>query len=68
MPENLSSAEGPYFGEYGGRFVPEPLIEALDQLDSVYQAARKDPTFQAELDHLHKLSDSPMSLVIYESF
>ena len=45
MTENLSSAVGPYFGEYGGRFVPEPLIQALDQLESVYLAARQDPDF-----------------------
>ena len=63
MPENFSSAIGPYFGEYGGRFVPEPLIEALDQLESVYQAARKDPSFQAELDHLHKTYTGRPSII-----
>ncbi|HPU03223.1 MAG TPA: tryptophan synthase subunit beta [Rhodoglobus sp.] len=44
---------GPYFGEYGGRYVPESLIAALDELDSAYQLARTDPAFQAELAHLH---------------
>ena len=44
---------GPYFGEYGGRFVPESLIAALDELDATYRVARTDPTFQAELAHLH---------------
>ena len=44
---------GPYFGEYGGRFVPESLIEALDELDAAYQAARTDPEFEAELAELH---------------
>jgi tryptophan synthase beta chain len=44
---------GPYFGEYGGRFVPESLIAALDELDAAYTAAKIDPAFQAELAHLH---------------
>ena len=44
---------GPYFGEYGGRFVPESLIAALDELEAAYNAARVDPAFQAELAHLH---------------
>ncbi len=44
---------GPYFGEYGGRFVPESLIEALDELDAAYRAAKTDPEFQAELAALH---------------
>jgi tryptophan synthase beta chain len=44
---------GPYFGEYGGRFVPESLIAALDELDAAYTAARTDPLFQAELAELH---------------
>lgn len=54
MSNNLSSQVGPYFGEYGGRFVPEPLIAALDQLDEVYLSARKDPAFQKELADLHR--------------
>jgi tryptophan synthase beta chain len=44
---------GPYFGEYGGRFVPESLIAALDELDAAQRAARTDPVFQAELAQLH---------------
>jgi tryptophan synthase beta chain len=44
---------GPYFGEYGGRFVPESLIGALDELDAAYRAAKVDPVFQAELTALH---------------
>jgi tryptophan synthase beta chain len=37
---------------YGGRFVPETLIPALDELESAWREARDDPTFQAELDEL----------------
>ncbi|MFA5317554.1 MAG: tryptophan synthase subunit beta [Dehalococcoidales bacterium] len=37
-----------YFGEYGGRFVPETLIPALDELTAAYQAATEDAGFWAE--------------------
>ncbi len=40
------------FGQFGGRFVPETLVAALDQLEREYAAARSDPAFQQELDHL----------------
>ena len=41
-----------YFGAYGGRFVPETLSFALDELAAAYDAARADPAFQARLDEL----------------
>jgi tryptophan synthase beta chain len=47
-----TAAESGRFGEYGGRFVPETLIAALDELTEVYAAARADPSFQEELDAL----------------
>ena len=53
MTPKLSAQVGPYFGEFGGRFVPEPLIAALDELDATYQAAKNDPSFVAELAQLH---------------
>ncbi len=40
------------FGAYGGRYVPETLIPALDQLAEAYEAARNDSDFQDELDYL----------------
>ena len=40
------------FGPYGGRYVPETLVAALDDLTALYDAAREDPAFWAELDHL----------------
>ena len=40
------------FGDFGGRFVPETLTQALDQLCHEYDQAKQDPTFQAELDGL----------------
>ena len=39
-----------HFGVYGGRFVSETLISALDDLDSMYQRLKNDPVFQAEFD------------------
>jgi tryptophan synthase beta chain len=40
------------YGEYGGRFVPETLIPALDELEAGWREARADDAFQAELDEL----------------
>ena len=42
------------FGPYGGRYVPETLMRALEELASVYDAARADPRFWSELDGLLK--------------
>jgi tryptophan synthase beta chain len=55
------------FGEYGGRYVPETLIPALDELESAFHTAMDDPSFVAELDELLRtyvgrpspLSDAP---------
>lgn len=54
---------GPYFGEYGGRFVPESLIAALDELSAAYELAKQDPTFQRELADLHRTYTGRPSLV-----
>ena len=43
-----------HFGQYGGRFVPEALIPALEELTAAFEAAKVDPVFQSELDLLHK--------------
>ena len=43
-----------HFGPYGGRFVPEALIAALDELSAAHISAQSDPSFQAELLELHK--------------
>jgi len=50
---NLREQKGPYFGEFGGRYVPESLIAALDELAEAYEFAKLDPTFGEELAHLH---------------
>lgn len=44
--------ESGHFGPYGGKFVPETLMPALDELEEVYLKAKHDKAFQAELDHL----------------
>jgi tryptophan synthase beta chain len=49
--ENLPDAHG-HFGRYGGRFVPEALMAALDELERAYDKARTDTAFQAELSRL----------------
>jgi tryptophan synthase beta chain len=41
-----------YFGEYGGRFVPETLVEPIEDLEREYKAARQDTAFVAELERL----------------
>ncbi|MEJ2684703.1 MAG: tryptophan synthase subunit beta [Candidatus Sulfobium sp.] len=43
-----------YFGGYGGRFVPETLMPALDELEKAYHASGKDKEFQKELAHLRR--------------
>src|SRR3954467_2906411 len=40
------------FGPYGGRFVPETLMAALDQLAAAYEQAKADPAFQRQFDAL----------------
>ena len=42
------------FGPYGGRYVPETLMAALQELESAYEKAKTDPDFQSELDDLLK--------------
>ncbi len=50
----LRDAVGPYFGDFGGRFVPEALVAALDELDAAFSSAMADPAFTGELDRLHR--------------
>jgi len=48
----MTATETGRFGPYGGRYVPETLMQALDELARVYETARSDPAFSAELDDL----------------
>ena len=45
---------GGYFGIFGGRFVPETLVSALDELDAAYREAKTDSAFWAEFDSLSR--------------
>jgi len=46
--------DGWNFGEFGGRFIPETLMAAHDELEAAYEAAKKDPAFQAEVQRLRE--------------
>jgi tryptophan synthase beta chain len=59
----LADARGPYFGRFGGRFVPEALIAALDELDVAYARATADPQFRADLAELHSSYSGRPSLL-----
>lgn len=63
MAQKLSEQVGPYFGDFGGRFVPESLIGALDELDATYKHAKNDPSFIAELANLHKTYTGRPSII-----
>jgi len=53
-----------HFGPYGGRFVPETLIEALDQLEAEYRRARADAAFERELEEsLRDFAGRPTPLI-----
>jgi tryptophan synthase beta chain len=63
MTTSLQSVSGPYYGEFGGRFVPEALIHALDELEAAFLVAKEDPSFHAELNELHRTYTGRPSLI-----
>ncbi|MEY2850263.1 MAG: hypothetical protein RJA96_134 [Actinomycetota bacterium] len=52
-----------HFGDYGGRFVPEALIGALNELEIAHNTAQKDPEFLAELAELHRTYTGRPSII-----
>jgi tryptophan synthase beta chain len=63
---SLPDATG-HFGRYGGVFVPETLMTALQELAAVYEVARTEPAFQAELrHHLKEFAGRPTELYFAE--
>ena len=63
---SLREASGPFFGDFGGRYMPESLIAAIDELTAEYEAAKADPAFQAEfvrLLHTYAGRPSPITEV-----
>ena len=63
MTVTLASEIIGHFGPYGGRFVPEALIGALDELALAHEVALKDPSFQAELAELHRTYTGRPSII-----
>jgi tryptophan synthase beta chain len=54
---------GPYYGHYGGQFIPEILVPAMQELERAYAAAQADAAFQIELDALlHTYAGRPTPL------
>src|SRR6195952_4499928 len=63
MTTHLRDEQGPFFGEFGGRFMPESLIAALDEITLAYEEAKTDPTFAAELAELHRTYTGRPSII-----
>ena len=58
-----------YFGNFGGRYVPETLLPALDELEEAYSALREDPSFKEELSNLlSSYCGRPTPLYLAERF
>jgi tryptophan synthase beta chain len=59
----LRDVDGPFFGEYGGRFMPESLVAAIDELTEAYEWSKTDPSFRAELAELHRTYTGRPSII-----
>jgi len=65
----MSTTAGGLFGTYGGRFVPETLVPALDELDAGWREAQADESFRAELEELGRtFAGRPTPLTRAERF
>ncbi len=66
---SLRHAPGPYFGDFGGRWMPESLIAVLDELTDTFEKAKADPAFTAEFQRLSRdYSGRPSLLTEAERF
>jgi tryptophan synthase beta chain len=62
-----SPTKNGYFGKFGGKFVPEILIPALEELEAAYDAIRNDPSFQQDfVDLLREYVGRPTPLTLAE--
>jgi tryptophan synthase beta chain len=52
VPRKVPVNEPGRFGAYGGRYVPETLMAALEELEREYEKAKRDPKFQRRLEEL----------------
>ena len=59
----LKDAPGPYFGQYGGRWMPESLIAAMDELEQTFNEAKNDPEFIAQFQRLSREYSNRPSLL-----
>ena len=60
---SLRDAHGPFFGDFGGRYMPESLIAAIDELTAAYEAAMADEGFVGEFHRLlHTYAGRPSVL------
>ena len=62
MSNQRESFDG-HFGDYGGRFVPEALIGALNELEDAHASSQADPVFLAELAELHRTYTGRPSII-----
>jgi len=60
---SFADERGPYFGRFGGRFVPEALVAALDEIAAAHTAAMADEGFLAELAELHRTYSGRPSII-----
>ena len=63
MNQQLGAVQGPFFGEFGGRYLPEALVTALDDLSAAWQRLKDDPDFRGELDRLGRTYSGRPSIV-----
>jgi tryptophan synthase beta chain len=63
MSTSSTDIRAGHFGQFGGRYVPEALIGALDDLEIAHNAAQKDPEFLEELSALHKTYSGRPSII-----
>lgn len=61
--KSLKNAPGPYFGEYGGRWMPESLMRAIDELEDTFNKAKEDPGFLDEFKRLSREYSNRPSLL-----
>lgn len=54
MTEEMKNMADGFFGKFGGRFVPEPLIPVLDELKEAYEKYKDDPEFKKEVNYYNK--------------
>ena len=61
--ERLDGATGPYFGDFGGQYIPEALMTALTDLEEGWNRLKVDPDFVSELDRLNRTYTGRPSII-----